>query len=35
LQWGFWPWQQLLVRADSFVNDEDFRRLRRALYAQI
>jgi toxin CptA len=35
LQWGFWPWQHILVRADSFVNDADFRRLRCALYAQI
>ncbi|WP_320820791.1 hypothetical protein [Thalassolituus sp.] len=35
LQWGFWPWQHILVRADSLANDEDLRRLRRALYTQI
>ena len=35
LQWGFWPWQHILVRADSLANSEDFRRLRQVLYAQL
>lgn len=35
LVWGFWPWQVIRVRPDSFVNPERFRHLKYALYGEI
>ena len=33
LNWSVWPWHSLLIRRDSLGSDDDFRRLKAALYA--
>ncbi|WP_419811259.1 hypothetical protein [Bacterioplanoides sp.] len=35
LCWSFWPWDRLILRADSFVSAEEFRRFRAELYGEI
>ena len=35
LVWGFWPWQTLHLNADSLTDDDDFRRLKMALYGSL
>jgi len=32
LHWSWWPWQRLIIRPDSCVSREEFRRLKAALY---
>lgn len=35
LVWGFWPWQTLHLNKDSFISEDDFRRLKMALYGSL
>ncbi|MEK9711934.1 MAG: hypothetical protein VW258_05150 [Thalassolituus sp.] len=35
LIWGFWPWQVIRIRGDSFQNPEQFRHLKYCLYGSI
>lgn len=35
LVWGFWPWQELSVHADSVADADAFRRLKASLYGSV
>lgn len=35
LQWSFWPWNRVILRADSFDDKEQFRQLKIALYRSL
>ena len=35
LVWGFWPWQELNIYPDSVCTEDDFRRLKAALYGSV
>ena len=35
LIWGFWPWQVIRIRGDSFHDPEQFRHLKYCLYGSI
>lgn len=35
LRWSLWPWRRLMLRADSFASDDEFRRFKAALYGAI
>lgn len=35
LCWSVWPWDRLILRADSFASDEAFRQFRAELYGEI
>ena len=35
LVWGFWPWQVLVIRPDSFQNAEPYRHLKYELYGAV
>lgn len=35
LQYGRWPWQYWLLRADQFHSAEDFKALRRCVYRDL
>lgn len=35
LCWSLWPWDRLILRADSFASDEAFRQFRAELYGDI
>lgn len=35
LRWSAWPWDALVLRADSFSSEEEFRRFRACLYGHL
>lgn len=35
LVWGFWPWQVLFIRPDSFLDAEPYRHLKYELYGSV
>ena len=35
LVWGFWPWQVLVIRPDSFQNAEPYLHLKYELYGSV
>jgi len=35
IQRSIWPWQRWMLRADSFLNEQEFQRFRAALYPQL
>jgi hypothetical protein len=35
LRWSVWPWDALVLRADSFSSEEEFRRFRACLYGHL
>lgn len=35
LRWSVWPWDALVLRADSFASEDEFRRFRSCLYGHL